>query len=175
MIWKTVSISSVATDLWEVNMRIIYHCFGGSHSSVLAAALHLGLINKDRLPSPSELMALPYFDKTNNDDFGSIRLVGNDEFGNQIYVLGKRSMGNRYAAMLEGVAELLGGREQLLTVNCMNKVNWSMKIGGFTSRRIGAVALGRPILEKGTTEAFFKLVNLVEITRLKAMAGAAYK
>jgi len=27
-------------------------------------------------------------------------------------------------------------------------------------------------LEKGTVDAFFKLVNLVEITRLKAMAGA---
>ncbi|MGE5391477.1 MAG: DUF3189 family protein [Deltaproteobacteria bacterium] len=153
-------------------MKIIYHCFGGSHSSVLAAALHLGMINKDRLPSPSELMALPYFDKTNNDDFGSIRLVGNDEFGNQVYVMGKKSMGNRYAAMLEGIADILGGREQLLTVNCMNRVNWFMKLGGFTSRRIGAVSLGRPVLEKGTVDAFFKLVNLVEITRLKAMAGS---
>jgi len=117
-------------------------------------------------------MALPYFDKTNNDDFGSIRLVGNDEYGNQVYVLGKKSMGNRYAAMLEGVAEILGARDQLLAVNCMNRVNWFMKVGGFTSRRIGAVSLGRPVLEKGTQDAFFKLVNLVEITRFKALAGS---
>lgn len=153
-------------------MKIIYHCFGGSHSSVLAAALHLGFISKDKLPTASELMALPYFDKTNNDDFGSIRLVGNDEYGNQVYVLGKKSMGNRYAAMLEGVAEILGARDQLLAVNCMNRVNWFMKVGGFTSRRIGAVSLGRPVLEKGTQDAFFKLVNLVEITRFKALAGS---
>lgn len=153
-------------------MKIIYHCFGGSHSSVLAASLHLGLIDKDKLPTFSDLMALPYFDKTNNDDFGSIRIFGNDEYGNQVYVLGKKSMGNRYAAMLEGIADILGARDQLLAVNCMNKVNWFMKIGGFTSRRIGAVDMGRPVLGKGTIDAFFKLVNLVEITRLKAMAGS---
>jgi len=153
-------------------MKIIYHCFGGSHSSVLAASLHLKLIDKERLPSKCELIALPFFDKTNNDDFGAIRLMGNDEFGNQVFVMGKKSMGNRYATMLGGVAEILGGRDQLLMVNCMNRVNWFMKLGGFTSRRIGAVSIGRPILEKGTVDAFFKLVNLVEITRLKAMAGA---
>lgn len=153
-------------------MKIIYHCFGGSHSSVVAAALHLGLLNRDKLPTPDELMSLPYFDKTNNDDFGSIRLVGNDEYGNQIYVLGKKSMGNRYARMLEGVAEILGARNQLLAVNCMSRVNWFMKLGGFTSRRLGAAALGRPVLEKGTVDAFFKLVNLVEITRFKVMAGS---
>jgi len=153
-------------------LKIIYHCFGGSHSSVLAAALHLGLISKDKLPTASELLALPYFDKTTNEDFGSIRLVGVDEYDNQIYVLGKKSMGNRYARMLEGVAEILGARDQLLAVNCMSRVNWFMKLGGFTSRRLGAATLGRPVLEKGTVDAFFKLVNLVEITRLKALAGS---
>ena len=44
-------------------MKIIYHCYGGSHSSVIAAALHLGLLAKDRIPNETELMAIPYFDK----------------------------------------------------------------------------------------------------------------
>ncbi|HEX3010797.1 MAG TPA: DUF3189 family protein, partial [Syntrophomonadaceae bacterium] len=39
-------------------MKIIYHCFGGSHSSVTAAAIHLGLIEKHRPPSMEELMSL---------------------------------------------------------------------------------------------------------------------
>jgi len=37
-------------------MKIIYHCFGGSHSSVLAAALHLGIIDKNKVPGMSEVV-----------------------------------------------------------------------------------------------------------------------
>ncbi|WP_054697427.1 DUF3189 family protein [Syntrophomonas palmitatica] len=150
-------------------MKIIYHCFGGSHSSVIASALHLGLIDKNRLPSMDEMMALPYFDKTSKDDFGSIRFVGKDEFDNEIYVLGKKGFGNRFSALLEGVAEILGVSGQVMAVDCMNRVNLFMKLGGFTSRRVGMANVGRPVLGKGTREAFFDLVNLVEITRLKVL------
>ncbi len=150
-------------------MKIIYHCFGGSHSSVLAAALHLGLIDKNKVPGMSEMMKIPYFDKTTNADFGSIRLMGIDEYHNEIYVLGKKNLGKRYGNILMGIAEILGVKEELLTVDCMSRVNWSMKIGGFTSRRMGWVSLGRPVLGKGTEAAFLDLVNLVEITRMKVM------
>jgi len=150
-------------------MKVIYHCFGGSHSSVTAAALHIGLIGKNRPPTMEELMALPYFDKTNNEDFGSIRFMGCDEYGNEVYVLGKKSLGDRYSNVLMGIAEILGAKDQVIAVNCMNRVNWAMKLGGFTSRRIGMVSLGRPVLSVGTRNAFFNLVNLVEITRLKIL------
>ncbi|MDD4627268.1 MAG: DUF3189 family protein [Syntrophomonas sp.] len=150
-------------------MKIIYHCFGGSHSSVLAAALHLDLIDKKKIPGISEMMSIPYFDKTTKADFGSIRLMGVDEYHNEIYVLGKKNLGSRYGKILMGIAEILGVKEDLLTVDCMSRVNWSMKIGGFTSRRMGWSRLGRPVLGKGTEAAFLDLVNLVEITRIKAM------
>jgi hypothetical protein len=150
-------------------MKIIYHCFGGSHSSVTAAALHLGMLNKTRPPTREQLMEIPYYDKTSDADFGSIRYMGTDEFGHEVYVLGKKSMGNRYSAILMGVAEILGSQDQLIMVNCMDRVNWSMKIGGFTSRRMRLALLGRPVVTWGTQKAFSQLVNLVEITRLKAI------
>lgn len=150
-------------------MKIVYHCFGGSHSSVLAASLHLGLIEKNHIPNLDEMMALPYFDKTSNLDFGSIRFMGVDEFGNEVYVLGKKGLGRRYNHMLQGIAELLGKKDEVTFVDCMSRVNISMKLGGFTSRRIGWVTLGRPVLGRGTKRAFLDLVNLVEITRLKVM------
>lgn len=146
-------------------MIIIYHCFGGSHSSVTAAALHLGMLDKSRIPTVNELMALPYYDKTSNKDFGVIRLMGRDEWGNDIYVLGKKSMGDRYSSILTGVAELLGAEDQLLAVNCMSHVNWSMKLGGFTSRKLGLTMVGRPIVAWGTQRAFFHLVELVDSVR----------
>jgi hypothetical protein len=71
-------------------MKIIYHCFGGSHSSVTAAALHLGMLDKTRIPTREQLMDVPYYDKTSDEDFGSIRYMGTDEFGHDVYVLGKK-------------------------------------------------------------------------------------
>lgn len=150
-------------------MKIIYHCFGGSHSSVTAAALHLGMLNKSGIPTNEQLLEIPYYDKTTDADFGTIRYMGTDEFGNEVYVLGKKSMGNRYSQVLMGVAEILGKRDQLVLVNCMDRVNWSMKIGGFTSRRLKLVLVGRPVVTWGTRQAFNQLVNLVEITRIKVM------
>lgn len=150
-------------------MKIIYHCFGGSHSSVTAAALHIGILNKGKVPDPEDLMALPYYDKTNDDDFGSIRFMGTDELGNDVFVMGKKSLGDRFGKLLMGIAEILGQEDQLIVVNCMDQVNWSMKLGGFTSRRMRMAPLGRPVVTWGTRQAFAQLVNLVEVTRLHAL------
>ena len=150
-------------------MIIIYHCYGGSHSSVTAAAIHLGLIGKDKPPTNEELMAIPYFDNTTDNDFGSIRFIGFDEYNNSVYVMGKKSQADRFSHVLMGIGELLGKKEEILAVNTMGRVNWSMKLGGFTSRRVGLAFLGRPLLLKGTTKAFWDLVSLVEMTRLKIL------
>lgn len=153
-------------------MIVIYHCFGGSHSSVTAAAIHLGLLSSEKPPTEDELMALPYFDKTTNDDFGSIRLIGVDEYNNGVYVLGKKSQSDRFSNVLLGIAELLGKKEEVVAVNTMGRVNWSMKLGGYTSRRIGLASLGRPLVAQGTIKAFWDLVDLVEMTRLKILNKA---
>lgn len=150
-------------------MIIIYHCFGGSHSSVAAAALHLGLLDSQKIPTEEDLIRIPYYDKTTDADFGSIRYMGTDNDNNHIYVFGKRSFNNRYAAVLKGVARMLGDQDDLVMVDCMKRVNLGMKIGGYTSRRLGLIAIGRPIVSWGTRMAFAHLVNLVEITRFRIL------
>lgn len=148
-------------------MKVIYHCFGGSHSSVLAAALHLGLIDKTRLPSMDDLLNLPIFDKTCDDDFGLIKLVGTDELGHEVYILGKKSFGDRYSKILEGTADILGMKQDLITINVISRVNWLMRIGGFSSRQLGLIEVGRFFLLHGTRQAFFEIANIVEVTKLK--------
>lgn len=150
-------------------MNIIYHCFGGSHSSVTAAALHLHLLSRNRIPSTDELMKLPYYDKTTDADFGTLRYMGTDEFSNDVYVLGKKSLANRYSQVLQGIAEIVGAQDQLLMVDCMARVNWSMKLGGFTSRRLRLVSIGRPVVTWGTRKEFGHLINLVETVRFRTM------
>ncbi|QGT99837.1 hypothetical protein SYNTR_1244 [Candidatus Syntrophocurvum alkaliphilum] len=150
-------------------MKIIYHCFGGAHSSVVAASIHLGLLQKHRPPTAEELMSIPYYDKTNNNHFGTIRFMGIDEYGNDIYVLGKKSLGDRFSNILMGIAEILGVKNNILTINTMNNINVIMKIGGFMSRRLGWVSIGRPIVIKGTQSSFFDIVRVVDQIKLKVM------
>lgn len=143
-------------------MKIIYQCYGGSHSSVLAAAIHLGLVDYNIFPSYEDLFALPFFDKTNDDDFGSIRLMGIDELGHEVYVLGKKDFSHRYSKIFSGIANLLGMEENLLAVDVIGKVNWVMKIGGYSSRKLGLVRVGRFFLYYGTKKSFYEIVSLVE-------------
>ncbi|MEA1961941.1 MAG: DUF3189 family protein [Bacillota bacterium] len=154
-------------------MKIIYHCFGGSHSSVTAAAIHLGLLDKTRVPTGEELMKIPFYDKTTDADFGTIRFMGKDEWENEIYVLGKKSMGDRYSNILMGVAEVLEVEDQLIVVNCMRWVNWGMKLGGFTSRRLGFPFIGRPVVTRGTQRAFMQLIKVVEQTKSNIIKQAS--
>ena len=152
-------------------MKIIYHCFGGSHSSVTAAAIHLGLLPTNRLPSFRELMALPHFDKTPGEVYGVIRFMGRTAEGDEVYTLGKKNLGSRLDQVFMGLAELLGVKDQVAVVNTMHHVNVLMMAGGFLSRRLGLVSLGRPILVWGTRLAFPQLVQAVETVKNEMMRG----
>lgn len=143
-------------------MKIIYHCFGGSHSSVICAALHLGMLSKNQKPSLEELLKLPYFDKTGAYDFGNFRFMGIDELGNEIYVLGKKSLADNYTILLTSIADILGVKDQIIALDTNSRVNWIMKIGGFLSRRLGFVCIGRFLLTIGINQVFTELVFLVE-------------
>lgn len=148
-------------------MKIIYHCFGGSHSSVTAAAIHLGLLPTSRTPSYQEFMALPYFDKTPGEVYGVIRLMGQTREGDEVYALGKKNLGRRLNQVFLGIAELMGVEDQVIAVNTMPYVNIIMMLGGFLSRRLGIVFLGRPILIWGTRLAFPDLVGVVKTIKTK--------
>lgn len=148
-------------------MKVIYHCFGGAHSSVTAAAVHLGWLSPHRLPELSELMQIPYFDKTDSNDFGVIRFMGQDDKGNEIYILGKKNLGWRLNNVLLGLADLTGKKNDLMVVNCLPYVNWMMMLGGFMSRRLGLIFPGRPILYEGVKTSFMNLVSMVTTIKLK--------
>ena len=40
-------------------MIVLYHCYGAAHSSVLSAAIHLGLLADDRIPGLRKLGKYP--------------------------------------------------------------------------------------------------------------------
>jgi rhodanese-related sulfurtransferase len=143
-------------------VKIIYNCYGGSHSSVTSAAIHLGLLDCAKVPCSEALWKLPYFDTQVKKDHGTLHLLGTDEFNNQVYCVGRRNMGNVVKNAINSVAEIfLIPKQDFKLVNPMPFVNMAMVIGGFTSRRLGIVPLGRPIVTWGTKLAFPQLHQLV--------------
>lgn len=136
-------------------MKIIYHCFGGTHSSVTAAAIHLGLLPRDRLPTLRELLAIPFFDRRDGSAQGKLAFMGRDEWDNEIYVVGRQNRPQVLTEVFTGLAAAFDiPRESFSLVNVMDRVNIAMKIGGALSRRLGWVTLGRPLVAWGTRRAY---------------------
>ncbi|HBI26349.1 MAG TPA: hypothetical protein DDY25_01290 [Peptococcaceae bacterium] len=134
--------------------KIIYHCYGGSHSSVTAAGIHLGLLPKGRTATGSELLKVPHFDQYNAVTHGRFRFVGRDRYGNEVYVLGKRTAGPDVNVLLERIAQLFDCREEICPVDTTFPINPLMVSGGFLSRGLHLVSLGRPIVIFGTQIAY---------------------
>ena len=147
-------------------MKILYHCYGGSHSSVTAAAIHLGMLPSYRVPTAKEFMQVPYFDVQLQEEHGEFKFMGQDEFENDIYIMGRRNLGPLLQPLLEGVADILAiSRSELLLVDSLPSVNNLMRIGGFLSRRMGWVLLGRPLVILGTQAAYWDFVNVVQTVK----------
>ncbi len=143
-------------------MKIIYHCFGGSHSSVLAAGIHLELLPSNRVPSAREILDLAYFDTQQSFQHGQFQFMGKDKFGNEIYTIGRQSLGDIFEPMLTGLAEILQiPSSEFLLVNTLPAVNFPMKLGGFLSRALKVIWIGRPLVLLGVQHSYFKFVNLV--------------
>ncbi len=143
-------------------MKVIYTCYGGSHSSPVAAAIHLGRLDPDRIPTPKELMSLDLYDRTSADDHGRVIFLGRDEAENEIYVLGRGAAGSIAERALRSGLELAGAQDMpIRMVDTLVCVNVWMRIGGFLSRALGLVTLGRPLVIYGTQKAFPSLVALV--------------
>lgn len=154
-------------------MKIVYSCYGGAHSSQAAAAIHLGQLPVDRVPEARELLAVDRFDRVGDDQHGIVQFAGVDDEGNEVYILG-RGPGFKVVerAFRSGFRVGGGDPDQLLFVNALVTVNLLMRVGGFLSRRLGWVFLGRPLVVYGTRRAYPDLVRLVENTRRLAAKAA---
>ncbi len=149
-------------------MKIIYHDVGGAHSTAMAAAIHLRILPNDRVPSTEEIMDIGFFDTMEKKDRGKILYRGKDEFGNEVYTLGRQFNKELVLNAVKDAYTLGGGHlEEVLLIDTMNTVNILMKIGGFSSRRLHLVSFGRPIVLKGSQNSYPDVIKLVEDTKGK--------
>ncbi len=144
--------------------HIVYYDFGGSHSSVTAAAVHTGRLTPNQVPSSDDLMALPYLDKTSPGDFGKFKYFESDAQGNAVYVLGTKS--SHAGNLLKDLVNIMGIADQYLFLDTIPYVNNTLRVGGWLSRAASLPSLGRPLVMIGLKQAYAKLCAFVNKANL---------
>jgi hypothetical protein len=146
-------------------LKIIYHCYGGAHASPTAAAIHLGILKDDRLPGWEDFKKIPYFDRTTCSEYGKLIFMGKDRWGHEVYILGRRNSTKLVIKIIQEFLKLNGQNPaEYYFVDCVQSLNPLMITGGFSSRAMGWINIGRPIVTLGTILSFPILVSKVRRT-----------
>lgn len=144
-------------------MKVIYCCYGSSHSSVVAAAIHLGNLPAHTVPYSRDIIDLPYYDKATTDELGACIYMGTDDAGCDVYILGMGPARKIIRRAVESIFELCGvSRDSYMLVDTLTSIGVITKIGGFLSRRIGLTRIGRPMTVWGIRRAYLHLASIVE-------------
>lgn len=144
-------------------MIVVYHDVGGAHSTAVAANIHINKLPMNKIPDKQELLKLPTFDKIEKNQIGRLIYIGEDEFKTKVYTLARKYKPNIVIPAIEDMYSIVhGDNNGLLIVDTKPTVNLLMDIGGFSSRKLHWVSFGRPIVTKGTQQAYMDIVKLVK-------------
>ncbi|MGI6574450.1 MAG: DUF512 domain-containing protein [bacterium] len=149
-------------------MKIIYCCYGSAHSSVIAAAIHLNRLPWHRVPTAQEILQQPHFDQTKNEEIGTLFFIGVDQWGNEVFILGlgaDRVINHRAIDSLLSLCNYPSCEVRL--IDSLIAIHPLTRIGGFFSRRLGLVSIGRPIVLLGIRLSYPCLLNLVQKHQLE--------
>lgn len=142
---------------------MIYSCFGGTHTSPVAAALHLGLLPRGRPFTLEALEALPPFDRLTLRDLGRLLVWGRDAHGLQVATIGHGGWLNPIRTAVSATLAATGTPPgQVHWVDCYDLLTPSLRLGGFLSRSLGLSRAGRFLLLRGLEQIRVPLERRVE-------------
>ncbi|MFU0799194.1 MAG: DUF3189 domain-containing protein [Xylanivirga thermophila] len=143
-------------------MKIVYHCFGGAHTSITCAAIHLNFLPHDRIPRFNEFKAVPFYDKMDKEDVGMPLYMGQDDLGYDIYVMG---MSGGKDVVIPAIKSYLNASyvdaKDIIFINALVKLHPITSLGGVASRKYGLVSIGRPMTIWGIRLTYPVLLDLV--------------
>lgn len=146
----------------EVWPKVVYVCYGSAHSSIVAANLHLGRLPLHRRALPAEVLAAPHFDELPHNRVGTLLEMGRDARGHRVYALGLGPHRQALGRCLQDLTESLGvPRGSLALVDALSGSHPTTRVGGFLSRRLGLVGLGRPLAVSGVLADYSRFTALV--------------
>ncbi|MFQ9309188.1 MAG: DUF3189 family protein [Paraclostridium sordellii] len=149
-------------------MVYIYNCYGGTHSSILAMAYHLEMLDENREPTKDEILNLPNFNKLVYGNRGELFYYGSDKDGNEVYAMGR----GRSKVLIPGLynlASMLHKQkvldEKIIFSNTSPTVSLPMTFGGLFSRWLKIDFIGVPLLVKGAKKSYKDIIKLVNNTK----------
>lgn len=152
-------------------MIYIYNCYGGTHSSILAMAYHLELLDETREPTKDEILNLPNFNKLVYGNRGELFYHGSDKDGNEVYTIGR----GRSKVLIPGLYNLASMlhkqkllNEKIIFSNTSPTVSLPMTFGGLFSRWLKIDFIGVPLLVKGAKKSYNDVIQLVNHTKKAA-------
>jgi len=144
-------------------MKLFYYCFGGAHTSVTCASIHLGFLPDDRIPETYEFKGVPQYDKMDHRRIGTPVYMGRDELGWDIYIMGMENAKTVVIPSIKSYLNVNGIRQdRVLFVNALVKLHPITSLGGILSRRLGLVSLGRPMTVWGIRKSYPALLKIVK-------------
>ena len=156
--------------------KVFYHCYGSSHSSVVASCIHTGRLPIQRKATPEEILELPWFDRVGPKLLGTVFFVGEDRDGRDVYIVGLATGKHVLAKAMNDLVKHYGLPDGALTlVDSLTAANWLCKLGGLLSRGLRLVRLGRPLTVAGVRQRYYSFIRLVEsvVPRLSLDGGKA--
>lgn len=160
-------------------MIFIYNDYGGTHTTSLAAALHLQILEPTSTPiTKDEILSVPFFNKLTKNDFGKLIFHGKDKDGNLVYTIGRKSQ-KLVVPSLKSFGLLLFDHfkveERIIFSNTSPTVPKSMSLGGFFSRGLNIDSIGVPLLVMGAKKCIPNISDLVEHTKQMAITSTDEK
>ncbi len=144
-------------------MKIIYSCYGGAHSSIVASAIHMGYLPMGRVPTKEEILNTPYYDQYSKEFRGTLIYMGTDEKLRKIYALGMGPYRTEYTKIAYNFAFQLANKNKndIQIINVVPLLSFSAKLGGFMSKSLRLVKLGRPLTISGIQKRYDFFIKLV--------------
>jgi len=143
-------------------MTVIFQCYGGTHTSVIAACLYIGRLSRTRPPRAEELNTLSYYDRSDKSEMGKIHYIGSDSRGNTVFALGSGKWRAEIREIMTIYLSFCAQSRQIALIDCLPCINCVTRAGGFISRRLGISSVGRPLINRGIQSSYRQLVSLVE-------------
>jgi len=161
-------IMDINQKLKDDTMIFIYNDYGGTHTTSMAAAYHLKKLPTDRKLTKEEILNIDYFNKLTQSDMGKIIFHGEDEYGNSVYTIGRKSS-KLVVPALKNLSILLQDKgkvhEKIIFSNTSPTVPFAMTMGGFLSRELKIDFIGVPLLVIGAKQCCHDILRLVEHTK----------
>lgn len=123
--------------------RVVYSCYAGTHSSVLAACLHLGVAGQG-----CPVCDLPLFDRRVSDEIGVPALIGTDRYGTEVYAFGTGWLSARLEKCLCDLVEVASPNAKVCFCSVRQFLDFQARVGGFASRRMALVWPGRDLISR---------------------------